>query len=55
MKYFMYLYGFSSVFQGGKLFPFPSVSHHAQPKKQKRNLTGLQSQGSHELLDTDQL
>ena len=22
----MYLYGFSSVFQGGKLFPFPSVS-----------------------------
>ena len=23
----MYLYGFSSVFQGGKLFPFPSVNY----------------------------
>ena len=25
----MYLYGFSSVFQGGKSFPFPSEVHSA--------------------------
>ena len=28
IKYFMYLYGFLSVFQGGKLFPFPSAFYN---------------------------